>query len=102
LGVQIGNVLLSCLAVSVACKHFFVIQIRGDVFSPAITSIDQVAFTAKQEGVEKVFLHNLVERLDLCSNNIFSASTVIINVIGINLESNWHRIRGQNAYLPFA
>jgi hypothetical protein len=93
LGVWISNVLVPHLAVPVAGKHFFVIQIRGDVFSPGITSIDQVAFIAKQDGIKKVFLHNLFERLDLNSNNIISALVVIINAIGIDLKSNWHGIR---------
>jgi hypothetical protein len=65
LGVWIGNVLVPRLALPVAGKHFFVIWIRGDVFSPGITSIDQVALIAKQEGVKKVFLHNLFEWPDL-------------------------------------
>jgi hypothetical protein len=92
LGVGIGNVLIPSLALPVAGKHFFVIWI-GDVFSPRITSIDQVALIAKQEGVKKVFLHNLFEWPDLYSNNIFLASTVFINAIGINLERNWHGVR---------
>jgi hypothetical protein len=66
LGVGIGNVLIPCLAVPVAGKHFFVIWIKqGDVFSSGITGIDQVALIAKQEGVKKVFLHNLFEWPDL-------------------------------------
>jgi hypothetical protein len=61
--------------------------------SPGTSRIDQVAFIAKQERVKKVFLHNLFKWPDYYSNNIFLALTVIINAIGINIESNGHRIR---------
>jgi hypothetical protein len=89
LGVGIVNVLIPHLAVPVAGKQFFVIPIQGDVFPPGITGIDQVALIAKQEGVKKVFLHNLFKRPVLYNNNIFSASTIVVN---INLERNWHRV----------
>jgi hypothetical protein len=95
----IGNVLIPQLAVPVAGKHFFVIWIRGDVFSPGITGIDRVALIAKQEGVKKGFLHNLFEWPDLYSNNIFLALTVFVNTIGINLERNWHGVRWGNTML---
>jgi hypothetical protein len=93
LGVGIGNVLVPRLAVPVAGKHFFVIWIGGDLFSPGIIGIDQVTLNAKQEGVKNVFLHNLFEQQDLYSNNIFLASTLFINTIGINLKRNWHGVR---------
>ena len=66
-------------------------------FPQGLPRLDQVAFTAKQEGIKKVFLHNLFERPDLSSNNIILVSAVIINAIGIDLESHlaWNQVGGQ-------
>jgi hypothetical protein len=67
-------------------------KLKKTCMQNCVTSIDQVALIAKQEGVNKVFLHNLFEWPDMYSNNIFLVLMVFVNAIGINLERNWHGV----------